>query len=88
MANHTPLALGDYTDYKYYPFHDVAARLVSILSEQGFAVKCTEDRRELQVEHLSEYDVVLSYVDGWEKMLAILSYRTNFICPSSSQPTI
>ena len=41
MANHTLLALGDYTDYKYPPFHDVAARLESILSEQGFAVKCT-----------------------------------------------
>ncbi len=50
MANHTLLALGDYTDYKYHPFHDVAARLESILSEQGFAVKCTEDRRALQDE--------------------------------------
>jgi len=70
MANHTLLALGDYTDYKYHPFRDVAARLESILSEQGFAVKCTEDRRALQVEHLSEYDVVLSYVDAWEKTLA------------------
>ena len=69
MKHQKILALGDYTNYKYHPFQDVSVQLKETLSKHGFEVHCTEDRSELHIESLSEYDACLSYVDAWESTL-------------------
>lgn len=64
------LALGNFSEYQYHPFGEVAEILSAVLPSERFEIRCTEERRQLNGKNSAPYDVILSYVDSSRSRLA------------------
>ncbi len=69
MTNQKVLVLGDYTNFQYHPFAPFAQVLEELLSDRGLALKFTEDRNELEIKNLSQYDALITYDESWDQFL-------------------
>jgi type 1 glutamine amidotransferase len=56
------LILGDYSNPIWHPLHPVDEELVSILGDT-MTVECTEDYDSLLIEHVGDYNLIISYAD-------------------------
>jgi len=63
------LILGDYKNFQYHPFEGIDKILQNLFISAGYNPFCTEDRKELTSEKISNYSLVVSYTDAWEKTL-------------------
>jgi len=59
------LLLGDYEDSYWHPLNGVDDEIKRILS--GYEVTVCADYAGLTLEKLREYDVVVNYIDAWQK---------------------
>ncbi|MCM3128390.1 MULTISPECIES: ThuA domain-containing protein [unclassified Paenibacillus] len=69
MERKKALLLGDYTHPMYHPLQGVDAEISHILQEV-MTVQCSENRNLLLAEHLSGYDLLISYLDDWKGAIA------------------
>ncbi|HYH03362.1 MAG TPA: ThuA domain-containing protein [Bacillota bacterium] len=63
------LILGDYTYFQYHPFSGIAQVLERLLKDYEIELTFTEDRNELEIANLSQYDALITYVDSWGQFL-------------------
>ncbi|WP_078552421.1 ThuA domain-containing protein [Bacillus alkalicellulosilyticus] len=63
------LVIGDYEEAPWHPLSAIEEQLKQLLPEHD-EVDVTIDRSLLREETLSNYDLLISYVDAWEKKLA------------------
>jgi type 1 glutamine amidotransferase len=81
IMNKLALLLGDYTDAPYHPLNEVEQEIAAILQNQ-LTVHSTEDYDQLRAEHISKFDLCITYTDFWkrsgtvssEQVAGLLSY--------------
>jgi len=59
------ILLGDYKNAQWHPLRGVDEEIKRIL--EGFDLTVTEDYPYLKLDDLQEYDVVLNYIDAWNR---------------------
>lgn len=68
-AKYKAIIIGDYANAMYHPLKDIDNCFNTILSG-SMDITLTEDRDMLELHSLDNYDLCISYVDSWEKMLS------------------